>query len=521
LLLRPRPVLPARRHPTFLSGAIMHKLVPATLALAMGLPFGAVADTPADVAALRQEMDAMRAAYEARLQALEQRLRRAEAALATPVVAAAAVAASAPAAPVVAAGSGAAPPAEVVATAPPPSPVTTAVGATGAVGATAETAATGATGGASAFNPALSLILSGLYTHTSLDPVNYALTGFQLPAGGEFGPGTRGFSLAESELGFAASIDPWFRGAANIAIGADNSVSVEEAYVQTTSLGNGLSLKAGRFFSNIGYLNPQHAHTWDFVDNPLAYQAFLGTQYGDDGLQLSWLAPTDQYLELGVEAGRGRNFPGTDTGRNGPGMVALTAHTGGDVGESHSWRAGVSMLNAKATDQLLVASNAAGDPVSDSFNGNTRVWVADAVWKWAPNGNATRTSFKLQGEYLQSTRSGSLVYDVGNADSAGSYRAVQSGWYVQGIYKFHPYWRVGLRTEQLDPGTPDYGLNAGAFAASGYRPRKTSVMLDFSPSEFSRLRLQVADDRSREGLSDRQVFLQYQMSLGAHGAHGY
>ena len=484
----------------------MHKLVPATLALAMGLPIGAVADTPADVAALRQEMDAMRAAYEARLQSLEQRLRRAEAALATPAVPTAAVAASAPAAPVVA-ESPTGPPGGVAGTAPALAP--------------AAVAAAGATGGASAFNPALSLILSGLYTHTSLDPVNYALTGFQLPAGGEFGPGTRGFSLAESELGFAASIDPWFRGAANISIHSDNTISVEEAYVQTTSLGNGLSLKAGRFFSNIGYLNPQHSHTWDFVDNPLAYQAFLGTQYGDDGVQMSWLAPIDQYLELGAEAGRGRSFPGTDTGRNGPGMVALTAHTGGDIGESHSWRAGVSVLNAKATDQLLVASNAAGDPVSDSFNGSTRVWIADAVWKWAPEGNATRTSFKLQGEYLQSTRSGSLVYDVGNADSVGNYHAVQSGWYLQGIYKFHPYWRVGLRTEQLDPGTPDYGLNAGTFAASGYRPRKTSVMLDFSPSEFSRIRLQLADDRSREGLTDRQVFLQYQMSLGAHGAHGY
>jgi hypothetical protein len=98
---------------------------------------------------------------------------------------------------------------------------------------------------------------------------------------------------------------------------------------------------------------------------------------------------------------------------------------------------------------------------------------------------------------------------------------VQSGWYVLGVYKFHPYWRIGLRTEQLDPGTPDYGVNSAAFATDGYRPRKNSVMLDFSPSEFSRLRLQLAQDRSREGLTDRQIFLQYQMSLGAHGAHGY
>jgi hypothetical protein len=483
----------------------MHKLVSATVALAMGLPLGAIADTSSDVAALRQEMDAMRAAYEARMQELEQRLRRAEAALAAPANGpAAAVAVDAGAAPVAASP----PPAPLPAPLPPPV-------------APATASNSGGGGGANAFNPSMSLILSGLYTHTSQDPANYALTGFQLPAAGGLGPGTRGFSLAESELGFAASVDPWVRGAANIAIEPDNSVSVEEAYVQTTSLGNGLAVKAGRFFSNIGYLNPQHSHTWDFVDNPLAYQAMLGTQYGDDGAQLTWLAPIDQYLELGAEIGRGRSFPGTDTSRNGAGMTALMAHTGGDIGESHSWRAGISVLDAKATDQQLVATNAGGDTVNDSFSGTTRVWVADAVWKWAPNGNANYTSFKLQGEYLRSTREGTLVYDLANADRAGSYRAVQSGWYLQGIYKFLPYWRVGLRTERLDAGTPDYGLNAGSFASSGFRPSKNTVMLDFSPSEFSRVRLQFAQDRSREGLTDNQFFLQYQMSLGAHGAHSY
>jgi len=469
----------------------MHKLVPATLAIALGLPVGAGADTLSDVATLRQEMDAMRAAYEARMQALEQRLRRAEAALSAPAAAAAsAVTVDPVAAP--------------LASAPPAAPAPAAPG-----------------GGANAFNPSMALILSGLYTRTSRDPANYAITGFQLPTGAELGPGTRGFSLAESELDLAASIDPWWRGAANIALQADNKVSIEEAYVQTTALGNGLSLKAGRFFSNVGYLNPQHSHTWDFVDNPLAYQALLGTQYSDDGVQLSWLAPLDSYVELGAELGRGRSFPGSDTSRNGAGMSAITAHTGGDIGASQSWRAGVSMLNAKASDQSLVATNGAGSAVTDAFSGSTRVWVADAVWKWAPNGNATRTNLKLQGEYLRSTRTGSLVYDVGNADREGAYRAVQSGWYLQGVYQFMPYWRVGLRTEQLDAGTPDYGLNAASFAANGYKPRKNSVMLDFSPSEFSRVRLQLAQDRSREGLTDNQLFIQYQMSLGAHGAHSY
>lgn len=375
--------------------------------------------------------------------------------------------------------------------------------------------------GANAFNPALALILSGLYTRTSQDPERYAITGFALPADAEVGPGTRGFSLAESELGLSASIDAWLRGVATIALHPDDSVSVEEAYLQTTSLGNGLSLKAGRFLSGIGYLNPQHAHTWDFVDNPLVYQALLGTQVGDDGVQVTWLAPTDRFLELGVELGRGRSFPGGDNPRNGAGMTALTAHTGGDLGASHNWRAGLSVLSAKAEGQELLIAGAGGGPVANAFSGRTRVWIADAVWKWAPDGKTSRTSFKLQGEVLRSTRDGSLVYDVANTGSAGAYRAVQSGAYVQGIYQFMPRWRVGVRTERLDPGTPDYGANAGLLATTRYGASKHTLMLDFNASEFSRVRVQLARARAREGASDNQIFVQYQMSLGAHAAHRY
>ncbi|SEB17388.1 porin [Variovorax sp. YR216] len=470
----------------------MQYLSRAGLALALAMPLGALADpSSSDVDALRREIQSMRADYEARLQALEQRVKAAESAAAQATAPAAT--AAAPAIPT-----------------PPPA----------AEPPAAAVASTGAGAGASAFNPALSLILSGGYTRTSQDPAKYAITGFPLPPDAQIGPGTRGFSLSESELGFSASIDPWLRGAANIALEPDNSVSVEEAFIQTTSLDNGLSLKAGRFFSGIGYLNSQHSHTWDFVDNPLAYQAMLGTQYGDDGMQLTWIAPIDHYIELGAEIGRGRTFPGSDSSSNGAGMTALTLHTGGDIGDSSNWRAGVSVLNAKANNQALVSTNAAGATVNDIFNGDTRVWVLDGVWKWAPNGNATRTNFKLQGEYLRSTRNGNLLYDVGNTDAFGDYRVAQSGWYVQGVYQFMPRWRVGVRTEQLDPGTPSFGLASTALF-SNYRPRKNSVMVDFNPSEFSRIRLQFAQDRAREGFIDNQITLQYQMSLGAHGAHNY
>jgi hypothetical protein len=467
----------------------MKSAIRAACLAALAAPGLASAQSAADIQSLRDEIGALRTQYEARIKALEQKLEAAQA-----------QAQAAPAAPATA---------PAAAPAPVPAPVA-AVASTGA-----------APSSGSGFNPALSLILSGLYTRASRDPSTYRISGFSLPPDAEIGPGTRGFSLAESELAVSANVDPWFSGSANISFHPDNSVSVEEAFVQTTSLGNGLTVKAGRFLSSIGYLNAQHAHVWDFVDAPLAYQAMLGGQFADDGLQVAWLAPTDTFIELRGEVGRGRSYPGTDSSRNGAGAAALALHLGGDVGDSSSWRAGVSMLNAKASDQRIVSLDPTLSAREDTFTGTSRVWIADAVWKWAPNGNATRTNFKLQGEYLRSTRDGTLVADADGIAAAAPYRAVQSGWYVQGIYQFMRGWRVGLRTERLDPGTPNYAINTALFAGKDWKPRKNSVMLDWSPSEFSRIRLQFAQDRARPGATDNQWSLQYQMSLGAHGAHSF
>jgi len=78
-----------------------------------------------------------------------------------------------------------------------------------------------------------------------------------------------------------------------------------------------------------------------------------------------------------------------------------------------------------------------------------------------------------------------------------------------------------LRYEQLDSGTRDFGLNAANLAVDAYKPKKTTAMVDYSWSEFSRVRLQYAQDKSMAGITDKQWTLQYIMSLGAHGAHKF
>jgi hypothetical protein len=160
--------------------------------------------------------------------------------------------------------------------------------------------------------------------------------------------------------------------------------------------------------------------------------------------------------------------------------------------------------------------------VVNAFSGRSRVWIADAVYRWAPDGNPRQRNFKLQAEYLHARRDGELVVDTAGLAAPGSFRSVQSGWYLQGVYQFMPRWRVGLRTERLRPGSPDLGANAGLLDPGAGTPRKHTLMLEHNPSEFSRIRLQLANHRARgAGASDLQWLLQYQMSLGAHGAHGF
>jgi hypothetical protein len=382
----------------------------------------------------------------------------------------------------------------------------------------------------SAMNPAVSVILNGIYSNLSQDPNAFRINGFT-PTLGEVGPGVRGFSLGESELALAANIDHNFRGTLIASISPDDGIGVEEGYIQTLALSYGFTIKAGRFFAGVGYQNQIHAHAWDFTDAPLANKVFLGNQLGEDGIQIKWVAPTDLYFDVGFEAGRGRQFPAGPAGgrnKNGSGSGNVFAHVGGDFWTGVAWQTGVSYLSTSPQDRTFDDLNSTGATVTNSFTGRSRLWVLDGILKWAPNYNPTDTNFKLQGEYFRRKEDGSLTFDATGTAQTGGFTSTQSGFYLQGVYQFVPMWRVGYRYDRLNAGTTSNGLvDSGALSAANfpilalYNPTKRTVMVDWSPSEFSRVRLQAASDKSRSDVTDKQVFLQYIVSLGAHGAHKF
>ena len=498
----------------------MNRLTLAVAALTGVLAAPPLPASEQDIAALREELAQLKSTYEQRIAALEQRLMAAETAA---HAAHARADQSAPAA-ATAPGQAAKPAASVVA-APAPAPASP-----------ASPAPTRAAARGNAFNPEIGLVLQGQYTHAK-EVAERSITGYWA-AGHDHGD-RRGASLEHSELILSASIDPRFRGVARLAVTPDDEVEVEEASISTVGLGHGVSLRAGRFLSDIGYSNAQHGHEWDFADASLMQQVLFGEEgYRHDALQVKWVAPLDFMLMLGAEAGRGENFPGSDRNTNGLDSLAFYTRLGGDLGASHSWQAGLSFLRTRASGRdghFEDADPLGPNEVEGLFTGRTRTGIVDVVWKWAPEGNARERNLKLQAEFFRRTEQGQLACSSEIASSPcfgevdlGDLRVRQLGGYAQAVYQFMPRWRVGFRHDWLDDGSKSFRapLVFGALEADNtyfarYSPRRETLMLDFSYSEFSRLRLQYAHDRAMEGVVDNQWTLQYIMSLGAHGAHRF
>jgi hypothetical protein len=388
--------------------------------------------------------------------------------------------------------------------------------------------------GDNAFNPAISLVVQGSAASYSRSPEDWNLSGFQV--GGEAGLKPEGLSLTETELTASANVDDWFFAQATIGLHEDEGsteVDIEEAFVDSLSLPAGLGLRIGRFYTETGYTNAKHTHAWDFADAPLTSQAFLGGQYRDDGMRISWLAPTDTFLELGVELLRGEGFPSSGGGSDFLGDVQnYFARLGADLNESNSFRVGLSHLRASPEDRQAGHSHEGHAEEVFSFAGDSNLTVLDLVWKWAPDGNMRQRNFVFQAEYFYRDEDGRINFSDAIGEAVLPYSGNQQGYYAQGVFQFMPRWRIGLRYDRLwsdndirvagnSSGEADDDVLDESGLIGDHDPWRWTLMADYSNSEFSRLRLQYARDHSRPGAADDQLMLQYIMTLGAHGAHKY
>ena len=349
----------------------------------------------------------------------------------------------------------------------------------------------------------------------------------------------KGFGLGETELAFSASIDDMFYGKLTTVFEShdgESEVNVEEAFIQTLALPNGFTVRAGRFLSDIGYLNNQHLHTDSFTSRPSAYRAFLGGHYYDDGLRVSYIAPTDLYWIMGAEVFSGNSLRAADeTGeRNFDSTGVYTAFTkmGGDIGIESSWQVGFSYLrnengrvSAEDHDEAGHEDEHGEDEHahahSASYTGKN-TFVTDFVLKWAPKGNYKYQHLTLSAEYFSvSDFMAAELHDEheeGHHEEDDNSKDYHQAWYVSGVYQFSPNWSAGLRYSELDSQLQD----EEHFDAQELKEAELSIA--WHHSHFSTVRLEFSH-QSNSGFENTQndnvITLQYVMALGAHSAHQF
>ena len=384
-------------------------------------------------------------------------------------------------------------------------------------------------------NPSIGAILGGRFAAFSSDEGE--IPGFVLGHEGE--RGAEGISLGETELNFSTSVDDKFYGHITTALadhGDGVEIELEEAYVETLpgfGLPTGATIRMGRAFWTMGYMNEHHAHADDFADRPLPYRVFLDKAFNDTGAQISYVLPTDFYVEAGGGIFRGDDFPFAGAEGNDINSFSAFLRVGGDIGKNSSWRIGGYLLDGEANgrggghahqeDEAHAAENGHDDEeeheediaeffTAGMFAGDTRLYAVDFRYVWAPTGNIRQKELLLQGEYFWRDEEG--VYTLMEGEELHEERldGGSHGWYAQGVFKFSPKWRIGTRYSQIYS-PEDSGIN--------HDPYAVAVMGDWSNSEFSRVRLQYNYEKLGEDLSDNQFLLQYIMSIGAHAAHKY
>jgi len=339
---------------------------------------------------------------------------------------------------------------------------------------------------------------------------------------GDHDPIQRGFSLRNAEIALDGAVDPYFKGFANIVFKLEKDqsteVELEETYLQSVALPANLQLKAGQFFANFGRQNPQHPHTWAFVDQPLV----LSRAFGPDGLrniggQLSWLLPAPFYTEafLGVFNGQGgtafsfRNPDGNhgrtpvDRGLRGPGDLLYVPRI-------------ASSFDLTDQQTLVVGTSAGFGPNDTGPHSRTEIYGADVYWKWkSPKAMAGFPFVSVQAEALYE-RFGAGE-DVTAALPLPAENLRDWGFYSQVLWGIKSRWVAGLRGEFVTG-------NDGAFDASDvFRGERTRISpnMTWYPSEFSKIRLQYNYDHGQLFGDEHSVWMQVEFLLGSHAAHKF
>ena len=274
-----------------------------------------------------------------------------------------------------------------------------------------------------------------------------------------------GISFEEAEFSFKSDVDPYL--IANMVFSvsprSDNpnefGIDPEEVYVDTTFIPK-LTLRAGKFYGFFGRHNFLHTHAFPFIDAPLINQALLGDAINGTGLSAFILLPTSFFSELTLQGYE--NF-----------KTLAHLRTLAEINDDSTLELGVSGVSQWA-------------------------WGVDVTYKHRPTDRGQGMRFNLAGEWMSGRLDGySTVLNANGTPTQG--------------FAAYAQWEFFART-YLQYRFDDVKSN---------QTNRQSVLLAYSPSEFSVFRMQYDQTRAPDAQLEHRVIAQLNVTIGAHPAHDY
>lgn len=295
-----------------------------------------------------------------------------------------------------------------------------------------------------------------------------------------------GFQLQEVELQFQADIDTYFTGWLFLGVEKEAStgewgIEPEEAYVETTSLPH-VIVRVGKSFMPFGKQNQLHTHALAFIDQPLINETVFGEErLNESGIGAMILMPLPWYSELSLYYTQGDNELLYNSPENDNKMYLSRWANLFDL-----------------TDNLTLEMSFSGATGDYSAQYGTTLLGSDLTLKWLPSKQRLNRSLEWSTEFLQKDKKGVSDGKLSGITSYVKYQFARR-WYAQYRYDYQGLARTS--TQNI--------------------ARRHAALLAFAPSEFSAIRLQVDTLDDGQTKNNNRVMLQFNMSIGAHPAHGY
>jgi hypothetical protein len=294
--------------------------------------------------------------------------------------------------------------------------------------------------------------------------------------------------INEAELSFQSVVDPYARADFFFTVGKDTagnfSMGLEEGYLTTLALPAHLQLKAGKFKSAMGRINPVHPHALPFISLPSAYENYFGEGINDEGASLSWLLPNSSfYQELTVQV--------TDGPIDNPSFSRSVGNTYLELAHLKNFFD----LSANATLEFGLS----GITGANTYDLRTNIGAVDLTYKWKPVQFNTYQSFTWQSEAYYSNA------NIPNTKTVNSF----------GMYSF-----INFQFARRMFFTGMYSYSNKPYSASTVE-NFYSGTIGWYATEFQKLEIEGKTITSNVDKDKYEMLLRWIFVIGTHGAHQY